>query len=147
MLLSGGFLDGRAAWRRAGTASERAPRRAAAGFWRVRGRVEGDEELRKRLAHPGGGQGTALGALGPFPGQTSILDGAAGQAELGVGQQHQPGPAIGLLGVADARRGPVEGLLTEAVGVLNGLITSDKFCWSRYGQLHLDWWRRPLRLR
>src|SRR4051794_6793885 len=46
------------------------------------------------------------------------LNGAAGQAELGVGQQHQPGPAIGLLGVPDARRGPVERLLAEAVGML-----------------------------
>jgi len=30
---------------------------------------------------------------------------------------------------------------------LNGLIASDKFCWTRYGQLRLAWWRRPLRLR
>src|SRR5215211_4258283 len=30
---------------------------------------------------------------------------------------------------------------------LDGLITSDKFCWTRHGQLRLDWWRRPLRKR
>jgi hypothetical protein len=30
---------------------------------------------------------------------------------------------------------------------LDGLIASDKFCWTRYGQLRLAWWRRPLRLR
>ena len=29
----------------------------------------------------------------------------------------------------------------------DGLIASDKFCWTRHGQLRLDWWRRPLRLR
>jgi hypothetical protein len=30
---------------------------------------------------------------------------------------------------------------------LDGLIASDKFCWTRHGRLRLDWWRRPLRLR
>jgi hypothetical protein len=42
---------------------------------------------------------------------------------------------------------PTEGLLGEPDGVFNGLIASDKFCWTRYGQLWLAWWRRPLRLR
>src|SRR4051794_13568602 len=118
MRLSGGFLDGRAAWSWAGTPSERAPRRPSAGFWRVGGRVEGDQELRKRLADAGGCEGATVWPLGALPGETPILDSAAGQAELGVGEQHQPGPAISLLGVADARGGPVEGLLAEAVGVL-----------------------------
>jgi hypothetical protein len=35
--------------------------------------------------------------------------------------------------------------VTEAA--FDGLIASDKFCWTRHGQLRLDWWRRPLRLR
>jgi hypothetical protein len=43
--------------------------------------------------------------------------------------------------------GPAQGLLGEPDGVLDGLIASDKFCWTRHGQLRLDWWRRPLRLR
>jgi hypothetical protein len=43
--------------------------------------------------------------------------------------------------------GPPERLLAEADGVLDGLIASDKFCWTRHGQLRLAWWRRPLRLR
>ena len=30
---------------------------------------------------------------------------------------------------------------------LNGMITNDKFCCTRWGQLPLSWWRRPLRLR
>jgi len=30
---------------------------------------------------------------------------------------------------------------------LNGMITNDKFCCTRWGQLQLSWWRRPLRLR
>jgi hypothetical protein len=42
---------------------------------------------------------------------------------------------------------PAERLLGKADGVLDGLIASDKFCWTRYGQLRLAWWRRPLRLR
>ena len=27
------------------------------------------------------------------------------------------------------------------------MITNDKFCCTRWGQLQLSWWRRPLRLR
>jgi len=30
---------------------------------------------------------------------------------------------------------------------LNGMITNDKFCCTRWGQLQLSWWLRPLRLR
>ena len=29
----------------------------------------------------------------------------------------------------------------------NGMITNDKFCCTRWSQLQLSWWRRPLRLR
>ena len=29
----------------------------------------------------------------------------------------------------------------------DGLITNDKFCFSRWSRLRLSWWRRPLRLR
>src|SRR3954463_11991626 len=115
---SGSLLDGRVAWCRPGSAAEGASRRPAAGFWWVGGRVEGDQELRKRLAHAGGCEGATGRTLGALPGEMPVLDGAAGQAELGVGQQDQPGPAIGLLGVADAGRGPVERLLAEAVGML-----------------------------
>ena len=34
-----------------------------------------------------------------------------------------------------------------AEGLFNGLITNDKFCMTRTGQLRLSHWRRPLRLR
>jgi hypothetical protein len=30
---------------------------------------------------------------------------------------------------------------------LDGMITNDKFCCTRWSQLQLSWWRRPLRLR
>ena len=145
--LSGGLLDSRVSSCWAGTTPERAPRRPSVGFWRVGGRVEGCQKLRKRLAHAGGRERASVGTLGALPGQAPVVDGAAGQAELGVRQQHQPGPAVRLLGVTDARGGPVEGLLAEAVGVLNGTVASDKFCVSRYGRLRLTWWRRSLHRR
>jgi hypothetical protein len=31
--------------------------------------------------------------------------------------------------------------------LFNGLITNDKFCCTRWGILHLSWWRRPRCLR
>jgi hypothetical protein len=31
--------------------------------------------------------------------------------------------------------------------LLNGLITNDKFCCTRWATLHLSWWRRPRQLR
>jgi hypothetical protein len=74
-----------------------------------------------------------------------VLDRPPRQAQLGVGQGHQPGPAIRLLGGPHAGRGPVERLFAEAVGMLNGLFTNDKFCWSRQARLHLTWWRRAYR--
>ena len=88
-----------------------------------------------------------MGTLRGRPREAPVLNGEAGQTELGVRQQPQPGPAIGLLGVTDAGGGPVAGLLAAAGGLLNGTVTSDKFCVSRYGRLRLTWWRRPLRRR
>ena len=41
----------------------------------------------------------------------------------------------------------MEQVFTIAEGLLNGLITNDKFCMTRTGQLQLNHWRRPLRLR
>src|SRR5574342_149052 len=38
-------------------------------------------------------------------------------------------------------------LFAVAEEQLNGMITNDKFCCTRWGQLQLSWWRRPLRLR
>ena len=34
-----------------------------------------------------------------------------------------------------------------AMKLLNGTITNDKFCMTRWGRVELSWWRRPLRLR
>ena len=113
---SGGFLARRIAWRGPRPSPRRAARRAATGFWRVGGGPEGDQELRKGLANAGGGERTADGALRALPGQGHVVNRPAGEAELRIGQQHQPGPAVRLLRVAHAGRGPVEPLLAEAVG-------------------------------
>src|SRR5258706_14074488 len=67
------------------------------------------------------------------------------QPELDVRHQQQPGPAVGRLRSAQLGRGPLERLLEEAEGVLNGLFTNDKFCLTRRGHLRLTWWRFPLR--
>src|SRR6266540_7436066 len=50
-------------------------------------------------------------------------------------------------GVRSLGAGPAQGLIEQPEGMLDGLIASDKFCWTRHGQLRLDWWRRPLRKR
>src|SRR6188474_1327307 len=94
VLESGGLLDRGMAWCWVRPTSERATRGPSAGFWRVGGRVEDDQELRKPLAHAGRSQGLAGGTLRSLPGEALIVDGTTGQAELGVGEQHQPGPAI-----------------------------------------------------
>src|SRR5262245_61443982 len=36
---------------------------------------------------------------------------------------------------------------TLLVLLFNGVVTNDKFCWTRFGRLSLSFWRRPLRLR
>src|SRR3954453_13012431 len=115
---SGHLLLGRIPWCWARPRSRWTAGRAAAGFWHVRGRAECDQELGKRLAHAAWGEHAAGGTLRALPGQMHVLDGAAGETQLGVGQEHEPGPTVRLLGLTHPRRGPVERLLTEAIGVL-----------------------------
>ena len=47
-------------------------------------------------------------------------------------------------GLAIAQASKLFGIAEEK---LNGMITNDKFCCTRWSQLQLSWWRRPLRLR
>jgi len=88
-----------------------------------------------------------VGCKRSLPGQAKIGHDRAGETKLSVASRHGPGEPVGLFGRAGPGQGPVQGLLPKADGVLDGLIASDKFCWTRYGQLRLAWWRRPLRLR
>ena len=70
--------------------------------------------------HAGRRQPAAVGAAAAPRAGAGRATAPAGQAQLGVGQQHQPGPAVGLLRVADARRRPAERLLAEAAGCAPG---------------------------
>jgi hypothetical protein len=54
---------------------------------------------------------------GTFPGQTTIGDEGAGQAQLGLGKHHEPGSPVGLLRMAHAWEGPVERLFEETKGM------------------------------
>jgi len=54
----------------------------------------------------------------PFPGAAEVLGQRTGEPELGVGHQHDPGPAVGRLGTAEPRCGPPQRLLEETEGVL-----------------------------
>ncbi len=103
------------------------------------------QDSTKSAADPLGCQ--LVGCERLLPRQAKIGDDRAGEAQLGIASRHGPGEPVGLLGRARPGQGPVQGLLPKADGVLNGLIASDKFCWTRYVQLRLVWWRRPLRLR
>ena len=47
-----------------------------------------------------------------------VRDDPAGEAELRIGRQYEPGPAVGLLRMADPGRRPIEHLLAEAERVL-----------------------------
>ena len=90
--------------------------RAAAGFWSGCRRAEGDQQQRKRPTDPTWRE--AAWRLGRLPGQPKILDDGPGKAEMGVSQQHQPGPAVRLLGVPHPWRGPVQHLFEEPECVL-----------------------------
>ena len=55
----------------------------------------------------------------PFPGQSAVVDEAAGQPQLGVGGNDEPGPTVGLCGGADAACSPAQRSLDEAKRMLD----------------------------
>src|SRR5215212_11296780 len=92
------------------------PGGAAAGFWWARRRTQSQQQ---------GGKGAAdtirretFRPLPAFPRQPLIGNTRPGQAQLGVRRDEQRGPAIGLFGMTYPRQHPVQGLLTEAEGML-----------------------------
>src|SRR5262249_46077193 len=62
-------------------------------------------------ADPGGGQ--PAGRAGPLPGQPDVGGEVAGQVELGVAGDDDPGPPVGGGWVTQLRAGPAEHLLDE----------------------------------
>jgi len=56
-------------------------------------------------------------------------------------------PALGVAAarILQAKAPPAPFAVAE--GFLNGMITNDKFCCTRWDILPLSWWRRPKRLR
>ena len=71
------------------------------------------------------------------------------RCELGEGHRAQTGVEVKIefgfcAGLAIAQTGELLGVAKEK---FNGMITNDKFCCTRWRQLQLSWWRRPLRLR
>ncbi len=65
--------------------------------------------------YPGGGEPARRGGL--FPGAAQVGCQVAGEAELGVAGDDQPGPPVGGVRVADLGCGPAEDLLEQAEGV------------------------------
>lgn len=98
--------------------------RAPAGFWWGGQDGEAEQQRRKPASDPF--RGEFAGRLGTLPEERLVAGQRAGQAQLRVGQQDQPRPAVSLRGVAQARERPIERLLEESERMLNGLITNDK---------------------
>jgi len=82
--------------------------RAATGFWRVCGRAHDEQYGGKGPPDAIGGEQTLL--PGTFPGQAPVLDTDGSHPELGVGSEHQPRPAVGLLGMAHPGERPIQHL-------------------------------------
>jgi hypothetical protein len=91
-------------------------RGAAAGFWRFCWGAQRTEEGGKGAAHPTGRDPAFFETA--FPGQAEVSNQRTRQAELRIGCDHRPGPAIRLFGMTQAWKRPIEGLLEKAKGML-----------------------------
>ncbi len=69
-------------------------------------------------ADAGGSQAAARGGL--LPGQAEVCGHGAGEPELGVAGEDEPGPPVGGGGVAELGAGPAEDLLKEPERVFKG---------------------------
>lgn len=72
-------------------------------------------EAAKSSADAGGRE--ASSARGPLPGFTEVFCKWPGESELGVGDDDQPGPAIGGCGLAEFGNGPAQRLLDHPEGM------------------------------
>ena len=94
------------------------PSGAGTGGFRRAGRAGGLWADVQEVAADADGSERVRGA-GLFPGTAPVSGEWAGEAELGVGGEDQPGPAVGGFRRADLRGGPAEGLFEQAEGVLD----------------------------
>jgi hypothetical protein len=81
------------------------------------------------------------GSLRPIGTLARLKLGETDSAQTYIKMKAQLAGRAGLT-VAQARE-----LCRVAEKKFNGMITNDKFCCTRWSQLQLSWWRRPLRLR
>ncbi len=106
---SGALFEGRVALGWSGEPAFGSSGRSSAGFRRLRGRAEVHQKRRNGAVDPDRRQAT--GIVAALPGQPQVRNARSGQPELGERGQHQPRPAVGLLGAAHPRRRPSECLL------------------------------------
>jgi hypothetical protein len=81
------------------------------------------------------------------PGRPQVFDVVAHEQQLPIGQGTHLHPQVNTRGLRGTVGVEAQALLHKPEGMLNGMITNDKFCLTRRGALELSWWRRPLRLR
>jgi hypothetical protein len=113
---SGSRFDRRVAFRSATEAAFRPSRRPTAGFRCLRSRAHLHQKRRNYPIDPYRRQPTRI--VTAFPRQTQVRNTGARQPKLGKSGHHQPRPPVGLLGVADPRRGPSQSLLEKAESML-----------------------------
>ena len=103
---SGGRFERRMALGRPRAAALRAAGGSPAGFWGLRRGAHDRQECGETPQDTRRGQPSRL--LRSLPRQPPVCDDAARQSQLRVGQEDQPGPTVGLLGVPESGSGPAE---------------------------------------
>src|SRR6266851_7274107 len=98
---------GRAAVLRSG----RSAGSGSAGFRRAGQTGQCLADVAEPAADPGGGQ--PAGRAGPLPGQPEVFGESAGQPELGVAGDDDPGPPVGGRRITQLRARPAENLFQE----------------------------------
>src|SRR5450759_5389019 len=87
------------------------------GFWWTGWGAQCWAESAKPSPDAGGGE--SAGFVSSFPWEAEVVNEVACEAELGVGGEDEPGPAVGLFAVAQRWGGPAQGVLEEPEGVLD----------------------------
>ena len=113
---SSGLFEGRVALGPPRTASFGPPGRSPAGFRWFRWHPQRRQNRQNPAMDPQRRQPT--GGVAPLPRQPSVGHARACQPKLRVSGNHQPRPAVGLLGMSHPRGGPSHTLLEEAKRVL-----------------------------